>query len=97
MRILEVAQKQVNQLWKEACLPKFIQWGRDGQGSHTHALNGPAAKAVLRNKTLLINTIQHMQPVYALIECNKYTPDQTMVKVKVRTEAASGGASRLKT
>ena len=84
MSLLAEVTDAVNKLWKDANLPKFIQFGRDGQGAHSHALNGPAAKAVLRHKDLLINTIDAMQPVYALYEVDRYALGQKLVKVQVR-------------
>ena len=73
-QIIETAQKAINTLWKEAHLPKFIQFGKDKQGEHSHALNGPAFKAVWRHKTLLMQTIKHMEPVYELLESKRLVP-----------------------
>ena len=78
MDTLASAQAKVNQLWKDALLPKFIQWGRDGQGAHSHALNGLAAKAVLRHLSLIVDSIKEMTPVYALMECNQYELGQKL-------------------
>ena len=52
--IIATAQGKINPEWKDANLPKFIQFGKDKQGAHSHALNGPAFKAVWRHKTLLV-------------------------------------------
>ena len=90
MSIMAEAQTKINTLWREAHLPKFIQFGRDAKGAQNHSLNGPASKAVMRHKSLIVDTIKHMQPVYALLECKKYEPGQTLVKVKVRTEGNTG-------
>ena len=73
-KVIATAQSNINKLWKEANLPKFIQFGKDTQGAHSHALNGPAFKAVWRNPELLIKTIKLMEPVWALLETRKQTP-----------------------
>ena len=72
LEVLQKAQKLINELWKNANLSKFIQFGPDSGG---HALNGPAFKAVMRSPTLLIDTIALMQPVYGLLETHKLTPE----------------------
>lgn len=74
MEVLATAQENVNKRWKDANLPKFIQFGRDKQGAHSHALNGPAFKAVWSKPELIIETIKDMSPVYALLESKKLTP-----------------------
>mmetsp|Transcript_29707 Transcript_29707/g.72319 ORF Transcript_29707/g.72319 Transcript_29707/m.72319 type:complete len:96 (+) Transcript_29707:194-481(+) len=38
----------------------------------SHALNGPTVKAVLRDPNLIIDTIEAMAPVYALMEQGRY-------------------------
>lgn len=90
--IVEKTKERVNALWKEKQLPKFIQFGRDGKGENSHALNGPTVKAVLRDPTLIIDTIEAMAPVYALMEQGKYQLGQTIAKVKVRTAGAGDGS-----
>ena len=40
--IIETAQAEVNALWKDAQLPKLVQFGKDNKGAHSHTLNGPA-------------------------------------------------------
>jgi hypothetical protein len=72
---ITTAQESINTLWKAANLAKFIQFGRDGKGAHVHTLNGPAFKDVMRNGKLLTRTIELMQPVYALLEARKLTPE----------------------
>ena len=93
MKILEQTQAVVNKLWLDAKLPKLIQFGRDGQGAHSHSFNGPTLKKALRNQNLLIDTIEAMRPVYALYERGKYDPGQKMQKVKVveRGDASKAG------
>jgi hypothetical protein len=73
-KVIDAAQSKINALWKAAQLPKFIQFGRDKQGAHSHALNGPAFKAIWRQPDLLIKTIDLMRPVYALLESRKAVP-----------------------
>ena len=69
MEVLAKAQAHVNQLWHDAHLPKFIQFGKDGKGEHSHAANGPTVKKVLRHKTLLIETIEYLRThVYPLVD-----------------------------
>lgn len=70
----ETAQAAINAEWKAAGLPKFIQFGHDETGAHSHALNGPTAEAVMDRPSLIISTIKHMQPVYELLETRKQTP-----------------------
>ena len=66
------AKEKVNKLWKDAQLPAFIQWGKDGKGEeNSHALNGPTAKKVLRHPTLLPGTFTIMQEVWELLETEK--------------------------
>jgi len=89
--IVESVKNRVNVMWKEKQLPKFIQFGRDGKGENSHALNGPTVKAVLRDPNLIIDTIEAMAPVYALMEQGRYQLGQKVEKVKVRTEGS--GAS----
>jgi hypothetical protein len=72
--VIEVAQSKINAEWKAANLPKFIQFGQDKKGAHSHALNGPAIEALWAKPALLISTIRHMQPVYALLEAKGLTP-----------------------
>ena len=73
-QVLDAAKRKVNDLWASAHLPKFIQFGKDGKGAHTHAMNGPTFKAVMRNAPLLKATFQAMQPVYALLDAKKLSP-----------------------
>jgi hypothetical protein len=91
MAVIEHAQAQVNTLWKSVYLPKLILFGKDSKGAHSHAVNGPTAKAVLRHKSLLIDTIKLMAPVYAMLERNRYTPGQKVVKVKIVGKAPETG------
>lgn len=71
---LASTQAAVNKLWSGAALPKFIQFGKDDKGSHSHALNGPAFKAVWDNAPLLIETFKLMEPVWEMNEARKATP-----------------------
>lgn len=74
--VINQAQEEVNALWKTASLPgNFIQFGRDSQGAHSHALNGPAFKAVWRRPELIIQSIKIMEPVYSLLESKRLTPE----------------------
>ena len=74
-RAIEEAQAEINRMWKDANLPKFIQFGKDGQGAHSHALDGPSFKAAFRHPTLITQTIQVMQAkVYQLLETKKLIP-----------------------
>ena len=72
--MIDTAKAKVNDLWAKAHLPKFIQFGKDDKGAHSHAMNGPTFKAVMRNAPLLKATFQAMQPVYALLEAKKLAP-----------------------
>jgi hypothetical protein len=74
-QLIATAQESINKRWKEAQLPKFIQFGRDKQGAHSHALNGPAFKAAWSKPELIVGTIRDMAPVYALLETKKLTPE----------------------
>ena len=76
-KALETAQAAINKLWKAANLPKYIQFGRDGQGAHSHALNGPCFEKVWSTPQLIIDTIELMGPVYALLESKKLVPELT--------------------
>ena len=76
-KTLAAAQEAINKLWKDANLPKFIQFGRDGQGAHSHALNGPCFEKVWSTPDLIIKTIELMQPVYELLESKKLVPELT--------------------
>eukprot|EP00966_Prymnesium_polylepis_P254205 5874768-Prymnesium_polylepis.1 len=71
---IEKATTSINQRWKDANTPKFIQFGRDETGAHSHAMNGPTAEFVMDRPDLIIGTIQDMAPVYALLEARKQTP-----------------------
>ena len=86
-KVIEETTLKVNKLWKDAGLSKFIQFGRDKQGAHSHALNGPAFKDVWRRPQLIIDTIKLMQPVYALLESKKLTPE-------MKPEAVGDGADK---
>ena len=90
---LAKAQASINADWKAANLPKFIQFGRDAQGAHSHAMNGPACEAVMDNPGLLIRTIDHMKPVYDLLETRKLTPalDPSAVAPEADTGKTTGG------
>lgn len=95
--ILKAAQSKVNELWAAQKLPKFIQFGKDDKGCHSHALNGPAAKEALRSPTLIIQTIEAMQPVYDMLELKRYEVGQKIVKkVVVRAQQGSKGKSQAK-
>ena len=76
-KTMEHAQALINKDWKDANLPKFIQFGRDNQGAHSHALNGPCFEAVWGRPDLIIRTITNMGPVYALLESKKLLPKLT--------------------
>ena len=73
-KTIEEAQAKINARWKAANLPKFIQFGRDGQGAHGHAMNGPTVEYVMDHPELVIDTIKDMEPVYQLLEARKQTP-----------------------
>eukprot|EP00966_Prymnesium_polylepis_P327468 7383339-Prymnesium_polylepis.1 len=73
-KTIEEAQAKINARWKAANLPKFIQFGRDGQGAHGHAMNGPTVEYVMDHPALVIDTIKDMEPVYQLLEARKQTP-----------------------
>lgn len=87
--VIASVRDTVNAMWRAKQLPKLIQFGCDGKGEHTHSLNGPTLKKVLRDPTLIIDTIDAMAPVYRLMEQGKYELGQSVVKVKVRTQGAS--------
>ena len=72
---IATAQATINKMWKDANLPKFIQFGKDSKGAHSHALNGPCFEAVWGKPQLIIDTIKAMQPVYELLESRKLTPE----------------------
>ena len=72
--IIETAQSNINDAWKDANLPKYIQFGKDRQGAHSHSLNGPAFKAVWRHPDLIMKTIEFMKPVWELLETKKLIP-----------------------
>ena len=72
--IIETQQAKINAKWKEQQLPKFIQFCRDKQGAHSHALNGPTFKAVWSRPELIIDSIRPTEPVYALLESKSLTP-----------------------
>ena len=76
-KTLETQQALINTLWKDANLPKYIQFGRDNQGAHSHALNGPCFEKVWSTPSLIIETIKLMGPVYALLESKKLVPELT--------------------
>lgn len=67
MSEIRAATRDVNQMWQNAHLPKFMQFGKDDQGSHSHAANGPAFKAIVRSN-LLQRTFERMMPVWVLVE-----------------------------
>ena len=71
------AQAVINKEWKDANLPKYIQFGKDDKGAHSHALNGPCFEAVWGRPGLIVSTIKHMGPVYALLETREETPPLT--------------------
>ena len=85
---LESAQKDVNEDWANQNLPKFIQFGKDNQGAHSHALNGPAFEAVMSHPQLLVRTYKRMEKVYAMLEARQLTPG---VDERVEKELAQGG------
>jgi len=62
--VIASVRDTVNAMWRAKQLPKLIQFGCDGKGEHTHSLNGPTLKKVLRDPTLIIDTIDAMAPVY---------------------------------
>lgn len=76
-KTLATAQTLINTDWKNANLPKYIQFGKDNQGAHSHALNGPCFEAVWGRPSLIIRTIQHMGPVYELLESKNLTTKLT--------------------
>ena len=69
------AQGKINKEWVN--LPKLIQFGKDDQGHHSHALNGPCFEAVWGKPQLIVDTVKFMEPVYALLEARKLTPPLT--------------------
>ena len=85
--IIERKTIEINQLWKDANLSKFIQFGKDGKGAHSHALNGPAFKDMMRAPKLVVSTIEKMKEVYALLESKRLTPD-------LHVDATGVGADR---
>jgi hypothetical protein len=88
---IEIAQENINKEWKDANLPKFIQFGKDNQGAHSHALNGPCIEAVWAKPQLLISTIRHMEPVYTLLEAKNLTP---ALQAAALGEAANTGPTK---
>ena len=95
MQVIQRTTADINALWKSVYLPKVILFGVDEKGQHSHACNGPTAKAVLRHKSLLIETIKKMQPVYAMLERGLYSPGQKVQKVKVVGRSAEKPRSRI--
>ena len=98
-KTLEIAQAAINTLWKAANLPKYIQFGRDGQGAHSHALIGPCFEKVWSTPQLIIDTITLMGPVYALLESKKLVPELTpeaLAAGDLEQAAAAVGAKRTK-
>ena len=75
--ILEVTLREVNELWHNANLPKYIQFGKDERGVNSHAMDGPTVEAVLCKPELLTKTIDIMRPVYDLLESHGLTPELT--------------------
>ena len=63
----KVVMADVNAMWQQAHLPKFIQFGKDDKGAHSHALNGPAFKMVMRSD-LLLRTFKRMMTLWQLVE-----------------------------
>ena len=62
-RAIEEAQAEINRMWRDANLPKFIQFGKDGQGAHSHALDGPVSRPVAPLTNTEWNSSQaHTQP-----------------------------------
>ena len=92
----ERVQAKVNQMWKDAHLPKFIQFGKDAQGEHSHALNGPAFKAVWRHPTLLMDTIKAMEPIYELLESRGAVPPLQASAVGEAADKGPSAASKTK-
>ena len=93
---LASAQVAVNKLWADAELPKFIQFGKDDKGSHSHAVNGPAFKAAWGNPPLLIETFKLMEPVWDMLEARKDTPaiDADVASERVQEEGARSRSSK---
>ena len=85
--VIERVTQQINKRWKDAGLSKFIQFGRDGKGAHSHALDGPAFKDMMRAPQLIIDTIETMKEVYSLLESKDLTPP-------LKTSATGVGADR---
>ncbi len=52
--IIETVQAEVNARWKEARLPKLIQFEKDEKGAHSHTLNGAALKKAFSLKLLMV-------------------------------------------
>ena len=77
LSVLRAAQTSVNELWHNANLPKYIQFGKDDRGTQSHAADGPTMKAVMAHPTLLKQTMDLMQPVYALLQTHALTPELT--------------------
>ena len=62
------AQVEVNQLWRDANLPKFIQFGKVDGKELEHTLNGPAFNKAFGTPGLLQNTMNAMDAVWRLRE-----------------------------
>ena len=67
-RVCAHAQATVNQLWRDANLPKHIQFGKVDGKELEHALNGPAFNKAFGTPGLLQNTMNAMDPVWRLRE-----------------------------
>ncbi len=52
--IIETAQAEVNALWKDAQLPKLVQFEKDNKGAHSRTLNRPAFKKAFSLKWLMV-------------------------------------------
>lgn len=93
------AQKKVNELWSDAQLPKFIQWGMgENKGKdkeNAHALNGPTFKKAWAKPNLLLETMKAMDSVWELKEANRLEEQATEGETGVRAATGAGGVGQL--
>jgi hypothetical protein len=88
--IIAEVQRKLNELWAAANLPQFIQWGKDEQGSHSHAMNGPTIKAVFARPELIKETFRLMEQVWELHELAKANKAKLPATAAVATDDGKG-------
>lgn len=83
------AEQRVNARLQATHTPKYIKFGRDNKGEHSHAADGPTTLHLLHTHGLLVGLMQDMAEVWALMESTDDLPRERAERAASAEQAAT--------